>query len=91
MINFRKFLRSRVSITKRSCFDIVLATNYRYVCVDDYFHAQESTGQFRELTKMPRRNKKMVTSFTDTIHKWLSPYNKNKNEARLFTWICLTI
>jgi len=40
----------------------------------------ESTGQFRELTKMPRRNKKMVTSFTDTIHKWLSPYNKDKNE-----------
>ena len=33
MINFRKFLRSRVSITKRSCFDIVLATNYRYVNV----------------------------------------------------------
>jgi len=40
----------------------------------------ESTGQFKELTKEPQRNIKLKTDFTETIHKWISPYNKNKNQ-----------
>lgn len=40
----------------------------------------ESTGQFKEVKKEPNRDIKIRTDFTETIHKWISPYNKNKNE-----------
>jgi len=40
----------------------------------------ESTGEFNELTKEINRNKKIRTEFTETIQKWISPFNKNKNQ-----------
>lgn len=40
----------------------------------------ESSGNFKELTTEPNRNIKMKTDFVDTIHKWISPYNKRENE-----------
>lgn len=39
-----------------------------------------STGEFNELTRNPTRDRKLWTSFTETIHQFVSPYNKNKNE-----------
>jgi len=40
----------------------------------------DSTGQFNELSREPTRDIKMKTDFLDTVHKWISPYNKHKNE-----------
>lgn len=40
----------------------------------------ESTGQTKKLEKEPTRDVKLKTDFKETLHKWISPYNKNKNE-----------
>lgn len=38
------------------------------------------SGEFRELTKEPRGDRKIFTDFTDTIQLFISPYNINENE-----------
>lgn len=56
------------------------------VCSYCHLPQKPSTGEFNELTRNPTRDRKLWTSFTETIHQFVSPYNKNKNEVSLEFW-----
>lgn len=38
------------------------------------------TGSFDETTRQPMSERQVVADFTDTIQKWISPYDKDHNE-----------
>jgi len=40
----------------------------------------EPTGQFNEISRQPLSDRPMSAEFTETIQKFISPYNKDKNE-----------
>ena len=43
---------------------------------------QEATGEFKEITKLPKSDRRTYTEFTDTIQKYVNPSGSVFNKVR---------
>ena len=59
-----------------SFIEISLIVNYKTEC---YFYTslKDEEGQFKPIEDPPKSDRQVVADFTDAVHVWLNPYNKD--------------
>ena len=54
---------------------------FKILSTNTNFGVQDHTGQFKEISREPTRDRLVTTDFTETLQQWRNPYNPSLDKV----------